>query len=190
MVKRIYIYTYEEAKQLTPKSKLPIIGDAIKPNPNKQSPESDMPHSDLDSTAPVTDKDCWMLTWPYFPSVFFSILGCWAWGPMPMILGTSKSYPLVGSWARRTPSASTMVHASCIAAPGPVWIPCQEGWLGRQHFHHLALPAWLAHPCLILLCGGSRSHGILCPVLSFGKVVTGGRPARTGPGPRHLSLHQ
>ncbi|BAF09051.1 auxin response factor 7 [Oryza sativa Japonica Group] len=58
MVKRIYIYTYEEAKQLTPKSKLPIIGDAIKPNPNKQSPESDMPHSDLDSTAPVTDKDC------------------------------------------------------------------------------------------------------------------------------------
>uniref|UniRef100_A0A0D9VH38 Auxin response factor n=1 Tax=Leersia perrieri TaxID=77586 RepID=A0A0D9VH38_9ORYZ len=58
MVKRIYIYTYEEAKQLIPKSKLPIIGDTIKPNPNKQSPESDMPHSDLDNTAPVTDKDC------------------------------------------------------------------------------------------------------------------------------------
>uniref|UniRef100_A0A0E0K153 Auxin response factor n=1 Tax=Oryza punctata TaxID=4537 RepID=A0A0E0K153_ORYPU len=55
MVKRIYIYTYEEAKQLTPKSKLPIIGDTVKPNPNKQSTESDMPHSDLDSTAPVTD---------------------------------------------------------------------------------------------------------------------------------------
>ncbi|KAG8058992.1 hypothetical protein GUJ93_ZPchr0002g23481 [Zizania palustris] len=58
MVKRIYIYSYEEAKQLIPKSKLPVIGDAIKPNPNKQSPESDMPHSDLDSNAPVTDKDC------------------------------------------------------------------------------------------------------------------------------------
>ncbi|KAL5207985.1 hypothetical protein ABZP36_032420 [Zizania latifolia] len=58
MVKRIYIYSYEEAKQLIPKSKLPTISDTIKPNPNKQSPESDMPHSDLDNNAPVTDKDC------------------------------------------------------------------------------------------------------------------------------------
>lgn len=58
MVKRIYIYSYEEAKQLTPKAKVPVIGDTIKPSPNKPSPESDMPQSDLDNNAPVTDKDC------------------------------------------------------------------------------------------------------------------------------------
>ncbi|CAN6232073.1 unnamed protein product [Urochloa humidicola] len=58
MVKRIYIYSYEEAKSLTPKAKLPVIGDTIKPNPDKLSPESDMPHSDSSNNAPVTaDKD-------------------------------------------------------------------------------------------------------------------------------------
>ncbi|XP_062223079.1 auxin response factor 7-like [Phragmites australis] len=57
MVKRMYIYTYEEAKRLTPKAKQPVIGDTIKPNPNKPSPESDMPQSDLNDTTPVADKD-------------------------------------------------------------------------------------------------------------------------------------
>jgi auxin response factor len=57
MVKRIYIYSYEEAKCLTPKAKLPDVGDTTKPNPNKPSPESDMPGSDLDNNAPVADKD-------------------------------------------------------------------------------------------------------------------------------------
>jgi auxin response factor len=58
MVKRIYIYSYEEAKSLTPKAKLPVIGDTIKPDPNKLSPESDMPQSDTNSNAPVAaDKD-------------------------------------------------------------------------------------------------------------------------------------
>ncbi|KAF8653144.1 hypothetical protein HU200_062589 [Digitaria exilis] len=58
MVKRIYIYSYEEAKSLTPKGKLPVIGDTIKPNPDKLSPESDMPQSDSDNNSPVAaDKD-------------------------------------------------------------------------------------------------------------------------------------
>jgi auxin response factor len=57
MVKRIYIYSYEEAKCLTPKVKLPDVGDTTKPNPNKPSPECDMPGSDLDNNAPVADKD-------------------------------------------------------------------------------------------------------------------------------------
>lgn len=58
MVKRIYIYTYEEAKSLTPKAKLPVIGDAIKPDPKKLSPESDMPQSDSNNNAPdAADKD-------------------------------------------------------------------------------------------------------------------------------------
>ncbi|CAN6273078.1 unnamed protein product [Urochloa humidicola] len=58
MVKRIYIYSYEEAKSLTPKAKLPVIGDTIKPNPDKLSPESDMLQSDSSNNAPVAaDKD-------------------------------------------------------------------------------------------------------------------------------------
>lgn len=57
MVKRIYIYSYEEAKSLTPKTKLPVIGDSIKPNPDKLSPESDMPQSDSDNTPVAADKD-------------------------------------------------------------------------------------------------------------------------------------
>nr|CAB3450058.1 unnamed protein product [Digitaria exilis] len=58
MVKRIYIYSYEEAKSLTPKGKLPVIGDTIKPNSDKLSPESDMPQSDSDNNSPVAaDKD-------------------------------------------------------------------------------------------------------------------------------------
>ncbi|CAD6343887.1 unnamed protein product [Miscanthus lutarioriparius] len=58
MVKRIYIYSYEEAKSLTPKAKLPVIGDTIKPDPSKLSPESDMPQSDSNNNAPVAaDKD-------------------------------------------------------------------------------------------------------------------------------------
>ncbi|XP_066331725.1 auxin response factor 7-like [Miscanthus floridulus] len=52
MVKRIYIYSYEEAKSLTPKAKLPVIGDTIKPDPSKLSPESDMPQSDSNNNAP------------------------------------------------------------------------------------------------------------------------------------------
>ena len=58
MVKRIYIYSYEEAKSLTPKAKLPVIGDTTKPNPDKLSPESDMPQSDSNNSALVAaDKD-------------------------------------------------------------------------------------------------------------------------------------
>ncbi|KAK3158199.1 hypothetical protein QOZ80_2AG0134080 [Eleusine coracana subsp. coracana] len=57
MVKRIYIYSYEEAKRLTPKAKLPDVDDTSKPNPNKPCPESDMPQSDLNNTTPVADKD-------------------------------------------------------------------------------------------------------------------------------------
>jgi auxin response factor len=57
MVKRIYIYSYEEAKCLAPKAKLPDVGDTTKPNPNKPFPESDMPGSDLDNNALVADKD-------------------------------------------------------------------------------------------------------------------------------------
>jgi auxin response factor len=57
MVKRIYIYSYEEAKRLTPKAKLPDVGDPTKPNRNKLSPESDTSQSDMDNSAPVADKD-------------------------------------------------------------------------------------------------------------------------------------
>jgi hypothetical protein len=58
MVKRIYIYSYEEAKSLTPKAKLPVIGDTTKPNPDKLSPESDMPQSDSNNSVLVAaDKD-------------------------------------------------------------------------------------------------------------------------------------
>ncbi|WVZ75005.1 hypothetical protein U9M48_023111 [Paspalum notatum var. saurae] len=54
MVKRIYIYTYEEAKSLTPKAKLPVISDAIKLNPSKLSPESDnMPQGETNNNATV-----------------------------------------------------------------------------------------------------------------------------------------
>lgn len=42
MVKRIYIYSYEEAKSLTRKAKPPVVGDTIKPDPNKLPPESDV----------------------------------------------------------------------------------------------------------------------------------------------------
>jgi auxin response factor len=57
MVERIYIYSYEEAKRLTPKAKLPDVVHTTKANPNKLSPESDMPQSDLDSNTPAADKD-------------------------------------------------------------------------------------------------------------------------------------
>ncbi|RLN09530.1 auxin response factor 7 [Panicum miliaceum] len=58
MVKRIYIYSYEEAKSLTPKAKLPVIGDTTKRNPDKLLPESDMPQSDSNNSALVAaDKD-------------------------------------------------------------------------------------------------------------------------------------
>jgi len=60
MVKRIYIYSYEEAKSLTPKAKLPAIGGdtGVKPDPSKLPPESDVPQSDSDNSAPVAaDKD-------------------------------------------------------------------------------------------------------------------------------------
>jgi len=60
MVKRIYIYSYEEAKSLTPKAKLPAIGGdtGVKPDPSKLSAESDVPQSDSDNSAPVAaDKD-------------------------------------------------------------------------------------------------------------------------------------
>ncbi|XP_062219329.1 auxin response factor 7-like [Phragmites australis] len=57
MVKRIYIYSYEEAKCLTPKARLPVIGDTIKPNPSKPPPESDMQQSYFNNNAPVADKD-------------------------------------------------------------------------------------------------------------------------------------
>ncbi|AQK53045.1 Auxin response factor 1 [Zea mays] len=52
MVKRIYIYSYEEAKSLTRKAKPPVVGDTIKPDPNKLPPESDVPH-DSNNNAPV-----------------------------------------------------------------------------------------------------------------------------------------
>jgi auxin response factor len=59
MVKRVYIYSYEEAKHLTPKAKLPAIGGTIKPSPSKPSSESDLPQSDLENNAQVADnKDC------------------------------------------------------------------------------------------------------------------------------------
>jgi auxin response factor len=59
MVKRVYIYSYEEAKHLTPKAKLPAIGDAVKPSPSKPSSESDLPQGDLENNAKVADnKDC------------------------------------------------------------------------------------------------------------------------------------
>lgn len=55
MVKRVYIYSYEEAKHLTPKAKLPAIGDPIKQSPSKPS-ESDMPQSEFENNAQVTDN--------------------------------------------------------------------------------------------------------------------------------------
>jgi auxin response factor len=59
MVKRVYIYSYEEAKHLTPKVKLPVIGDTIKPSPSKPSSESDLPQSDFENNPKVADnKDC------------------------------------------------------------------------------------------------------------------------------------
>ena len=54
MVKRIYIYSYEEAKLLAPKSKLPVIGDTIKLSSMNSSHES----VDLDNHASVTNRDC------------------------------------------------------------------------------------------------------------------------------------
>lgn len=56
MVKRVYIYSYEEAKHLVPKAKLPVIGDTIKPSLSKPSAESDMPQSDLENAAQVTSN--------------------------------------------------------------------------------------------------------------------------------------
>ena len=58
MVKRVYIYSFEEAKHLTPKAKLPAIVDSIKPSPSKPSSESDLPQSDLENIAQVSDNDC------------------------------------------------------------------------------------------------------------------------------------
>jgi hypothetical protein len=88
-----------------------------------------LPQSDLENNAQVADnKDCWMLTLPYLFLTFF-------WdvdhgGPMPMILETAKSYPLVSSWTQKTSSASTLVCGSCRC-----WIsevPCQPGLSGSQ----------------------------------------------------------
>jgi auxin response factor len=80
MVKRIYIYSYEEAKSLTRKAKPPVVGDTIKPDPNKLPPESDVPH-DSNNNAPVAAdyQDWWMLTW-LLP--FLSPLGCRSWEAM------------------------------------------------------------------------------------------------------------
>ncbi|KAG8064601.1 hypothetical protein GUJ93_ZPchr0004g38307 [Zizania palustris] len=58
MVKRIYIYPYEEAKLLAPKSKLPVIGDTIRLSGMNSSAQTVIPHGDLDNLASLTDKDC------------------------------------------------------------------------------------------------------------------------------------
>ncbi|KAG1369998.1 auxin response factor 7 [Cocos nucifera] len=41
MVRKIYIYTCEEAKRLSPKVKLPVVGEAIKPGLKKSSSDAD-----------------------------------------------------------------------------------------------------------------------------------------------------
>lgn len=42
MVKKIYIYTCEEAKRLSPKAKLPPLSEIIKATPKKVSSDADM----------------------------------------------------------------------------------------------------------------------------------------------------
>ncbi|CAM0904537.1 unnamed protein product [Alopecurus aequalis] len=58
MVKRIYIYSYEEAKQLAPKARSPVIDDATKLGGVDSSHESVTPWSGLDYTASFTNTDC------------------------------------------------------------------------------------------------------------------------------------
>ncbi|KAK1683295.1 hypothetical protein QYE76_044143 [Lolium multiflorum] len=58
MVKRIYIYSYEEAKQLAPKAKSPVIADTMKLSGVSSSHESVIPQSGLDYRASFTNTDC------------------------------------------------------------------------------------------------------------------------------------
>ena len=58
MVKRIYIYSYEEAKQLAPKSKSAVVDDTTKLSGVDSSHESVTPRSGLDYAASFTNTDC------------------------------------------------------------------------------------------------------------------------------------
>ncbi|XP_008795277.2 auxin response factor 7-like isoform X2 [Phoenix dactylifera] len=57
MVRKIYIYTYEEAKRLSPKAKLPVIGEAAKPGSKKSSSDADTPPNRPEEQV-VAVKEC------------------------------------------------------------------------------------------------------------------------------------
>lgn len=57
MVRKIYIYTYEEAKRLSPKAKLPVISKATKPGLKKSSSDCDTPWNGPEDPV-VADKEC------------------------------------------------------------------------------------------------------------------------------------
>ncbi|RWW64045.1 hypothetical protein BHE74_00028742 [Ensete ventricosum] len=55
VVRKIYIYTCEEAKRLTPRVKLPAVGEVISPLPKKTSGEADATENNSKDQAPVAD---------------------------------------------------------------------------------------------------------------------------------------
>lgn len=58
MVRKIYIYTCEEAKRLSPKVKLPVISEAIKPGLKKSSSDADSARNRPEDQD-AADKECW-----------------------------------------------------------------------------------------------------------------------------------
>ncbi|RZR92791.1 hypothetical protein BHM03_00021146 [Ensete ventricosum] len=55
VVRKIYIYTCEEAKRLTPRVKLAAVGEVISPLPKKTSGEADATENSSKDQAPVAD---------------------------------------------------------------------------------------------------------------------------------------
>ena len=55
MVRKIYIYTCEEAKRLTPRVKLPAVGKVIRPLPKKASCDADATENSSKDQALVAD---------------------------------------------------------------------------------------------------------------------------------------
>ncbi|XP_073115853.1 auxin response factor 7 isoform X1 [Elaeis guineensis] len=57
MVRKIYIYTHEEAKRLSSKTTLPVINEATKPGSHESSSDCDTPWSGPEDQV-VADKEC------------------------------------------------------------------------------------------------------------------------------------
>jgi hypothetical protein len=149
MVKRIYIYMYEEAKQLTPKSKLPVSSETSK-------------------LSTVNSPSEWHLTWDFIDQQLLSTNFALVMFSLPSIMGltlaiihSSGSYSLLcavmvcWSWilvealqlpGQREPTGRvilTFYSTSCLFAPSG--LTCQLSCNVTGFKQNLSLARWSMH---------------------------------------------